>query len=357
MKQFTTLLIVLVLCTLTPAVLPADERDGDPLCEAARQAWIARSQQARSFRATWTQRQVLSDELETPDRELNAAIAEVAGKVLHNRFVLSVVGEKARLTKESLADSYGPVGKGTSVFNGSTTKTLGQFEGTNHQGTLTHQPFPSKHIPDYLAIFLHLRGADGTASPIPICNSIRSEETLDASGRRMCKFVCGGVDPSGPAFELWADPENQWAISQFNLSHGAEHRSQLTTSYAVNDVIGTVPDRWTFTSYRGIQKVAEITGVFEKWEFNPSLNDADFELEFPPGTRYFDVTTGEVKEVESGGLHKIAFAAPPKKSAVEPRTSDASKKNMFYVVLANILILLVLLVVRFRWKSGNRGGQ
>jgi hypothetical protein len=23
-------------------------------------------------------------------------------------------------------------------------------------------------------------------------------------------------------------------------------------------------------------------------------------LEFPPGTRYFDVTTGEVKDVESG---------------------------------------------------------
>ena len=300
MKQFTVLSIVLVLCTLIPSVLSADEPDGDPLYEAARQAWIARSQQARSFRVTWTQRQVLSDGLETPDRELNAAIAEVAGKVLHNRFVLSIVGEKARLTKESLADSVGPIGKGTSVFDGSITKTVGQFEGKNHQGTLTHQPFPSKHIPDYLAIFLHLRGADGPATPIPTCNSIRSEETVDASGRRMCKFVCGGVDPNATAFELWADPENQWAITQFNLSHGAEHRSQLTISYAANDVIGTVPDRWTFARYRGIQKVAEITGVFEKWEFNPSLNDADFELEFPPGTRYFDVTTGEVKDVESG---------------------------------------------------------
>ena len=300
MKKLTVLAVVFVLCTLIPSVLSADERDSDPLYAAARQAWVARSQQVRSFRVTWTQRQVLSDGQKTPDRELNAAIAEGAGKGVHDRFVLSMVGKKARLTKESLPDSYGPVGKGTSVFNGSITKTLGQFAGENRQGTLTRQPFPSQHLPDYLAIFLHLRGADGPATPIPVCNALRAEETVDAGGRRMCKFVCGGVDPNARGFELWADPENHWAITQFNLSHGAEDRSQLTVSYAVNDRIGTVPDRWTFVRYRGTQKVAEINGVFEKWEFNPSLNDADFELEFPTGTRYFDVTTGEVKNVESG---------------------------------------------------------
>jgi hypothetical protein len=300
MKKLTVLSIVFVLCTLIPRILSAAEPDSDPLYEAARQAWSARSQQVRSFRVTWTQRQVLADGLETPDRELNAAIAEGAGKVLHDRFVLSMVGTKARLTKESLPDSGGPIGKGASVFNGSITKTLGQFAGKNRQGTLTRQPFPSQHLPDYLAIFLHLRGADGPATPIPVCNALRAEETVDAGGRRMCKFVCGGLDPHARGFELWADPENQWAITQFNLRHGAEDRSQLTVSYAVNDLIGTVPDRWTVARYRGTQKVAEISGVFEKWEFNPSLNDADFELEFPPGTRYFDVTTGEVKNVESG---------------------------------------------------------
>jgi hypothetical protein len=36
MKQFTVLSIVLVLCTLIPSVLSADEPDGDPLYEAAR---------------------------------------------------------------------------------------------------------------------------------------------------------------------------------------------------------------------------------------------------------------------------------------------------------------------------------
>lgn len=148
-------------------------------------------------------------------------------------------------------------------------------------------------------ILMFCRGVEPSlpAYPIPRFRPTGGRAMID--GKECLAYEFGGQQH---LVACWVDPAAGYCIRRKQSRTRGELSTQTDVAYSPHSELGLVPDRWTFTRFMREGKVAHAISVnVLEWEAPGSIPASQFDIAFPPATRYADFRTGKEYEVRPDG--------------------------------------------------------
>jgi hypothetical protein len=142
------------------------------------------------------------------------------------------------------------------------------------------------------AWLMHVRPLD---KPYPdlLGNSLKIMKLdVNVDGHSCIEVKRSGRMAAGPAI-LWVDAKHDFVIRQVHfLNNNGAVAATLDIKYQDDPQLGQIPKSWvggfTSGSFRNF-------GTLNSYELNPEFPESTYQIDFPPGTKYFDQDTMEQK--------------------------------------------------------------
>ncbi len=159
---------------------------------------------------------------------------------------------------------------------------------------------------------------------------------------------------------LYLDAERGYVVVRMVTLIDGRPRWQLDVSYQPDPTVGWLPRAWEYLIAFGVSGQLHASGRYTvtKFEVNPVIDDAEFDLVFPPGTRVVDQTTGEEVQyvVRDDGENGRAIASSVNPS-YEELQKGAPRFNLFVLLALWGGAIAVVTGVWWAWqRRKNRSG-
>ncbi len=270
---------------------------GPDLQHQIRKAWQARQDRARSFRFQWTQhvrsikgaRAEISRGMGT--QEVPDSQAEPVDRTFDNPSELWVDGEKVRWQHEF--DLWIPERrdyahlKELTTWNGQNSEIFTDgLPGCRLQGVI-YGPQGSQAVghQDVGPLLMALRGLTEGIRPYRLESMhVLRQGAVQGHQARLVLY-----ERQNRQFEaqLWLDASRDYVITRFlNLGN---MRQQVDVEYREDARCGWVPSRWIVTEVTSRGRITSYhESLVSAYEINGSMDQAKFDIVFPPGTRVHD---------------------------------------------------------------------
>jgi hypothetical protein len=272
----------------------------DGLPAECRDAWSARAKAFQTFRITWDEesfagngavRSVLTDDgqvVETDDPSVPVAARST-------RYVQLWDGDRVRLeqTRRDVQSGEGePRMEGVAVNGGGIIKGLGRYRGqSHHQGSIGgSEPIPSPSILSYRPILVLFRATDPRYMTVdPDGVKLTRRTVRDDDGEYLVAELRTDAEP-GKITTLWIDADRDYFIRRYEVIRSGVMTVSLDITSAYDDTVGRcLPSEWLLQTYgRDAALRQTAIGKVISCDAAPDVSNADFNLEFPAGTRYQD---------------------------------------------------------------------
>ena len=214
-------------------------------------------------------------------------------------------GKKARV-EDGRPTFYFPSGKllqrrRLSVTDTAVAKTLNTFVGDEwHSGTVWPTPICAAAKDEaILPLLVFFRGTDPTLSGWTISRSKRAGVSQVLDGARCDKY---SITVQGFSAEFWLEADSDYRLRRYAEVEKGRLVRQIDVAYAPHPGHGMVPSGWTNARFAsGGQMLQSSTVVVEGLSFPEAVPSKEFELEFPPKTRYADQRHRKEYEVREDG--------------------------------------------------------
>ena len=93
---------------------------------------------------------------------------------------------------------------------------------------------------------------------------------------------------------LWVDAQYDYSVRRFLTTRGNVVRCKLDVDYQRDPDVGWVPKSWTIIrSYVDGSLLMSASSSVGEYRINPTLDAAEFQIEFPPGTYVVDTAANQ----------------------------------------------------------------
>lgn len=180
-------------------------------------------------------------------------------------------------------------------------------------------------------------------------------------GREMAAINVSG-NASSLSQELWLDPQRQHAVVRISKTNSKGRLlSQIDLDCQRTPSGEFLPDSWTiqgFDDNRVLRR--QVTATVQRWEFERSLDDDDFRIDFPAGTVVTDVRSDEDYVVKPGNVKRVILSDDRNATYEQWLASESGEAHSSVYVfplwygLAIVCVAFVVVgggfVLRSRWR-------
>lgn len=177
--------------------------------------------------------------------------------------------------------------------------------------------------------------------------SFRLQSEIEFEGNK-CLVLRSVPDPSKRFYEFWVDADDPRIIRQVH-GYGLNQKGKLWVTTKIDwqeTEHGPLPSAWEIQRFEdSTEKVSVYNIKVDKFEVNPAVTDADFDIDPPPGTRVSDDNLP--KEAR-----KYVVAAPGKPNlpvGEHMRQEErATSRAWLFMSIAAVVVLLIAALIMYR---------
>ncbi|WP_145944216.1 hypothetical protein [Fuerstiella marisgermanici] len=178
-------------------------------------------------------------------------------------------------------------------------------------------------------------------------SSFRLRSEIELEGNK-CLVLRSVPDPSKRFYEFWVDADDPRIIRQVH-GYGLNQKGKLWVTTKIDwqeTEHGPLPSAWEIQRFEdSTEKVSVYNIKVDKFEVNPAVTDADFDIDPPPGTRVSDDNLP--KEAR-----KYVVAAPGKPNlpvGEHMRQEErATSRAWLFMSIAAVVVLLIAALIMYR---------
>lgn len=230
----------------------------------------------------------------------------------------------------------------------------------------------------------HVEKAEGTHSVtqlaiIPLIWALRGDHKqffhnlaqFDVTGRKVaisdqsCLELVRRTQPGGNKREvMYVDPMRDYVVARMAIMVEDKPTMQVDVAYSPDKAVGWIPHSWEYTirlsSNNSLLEAQRRTVT--SYEIGGPIDDSEFDLQFPPGTRVMDRSEGGnvqyvIREDSSKG-RVIPSALTPTYEELKKSDRKPNRLRLFIIwggVLALILVCWILIRRRSRRVARGAG--
>jgi thiol-disulfide isomerase/thioredoxin len=184
------------------------------------------------------------------------------------------------------------------VFDGSEARGITHHPDYEYpQGSVSNQQAPDPSGITYRPVLMTCRMLDPHLQPFSIDDYHIVDTAAELDGLDVWKLesrrkVSGGRSESverESVETLWLDPQREFVVlrRERTVQGNSTPRSQMRISYIDDSEFGPVANAWSYARYASDGSTQSyLLGRMTRYEVDPPIDAGEFELEFPPGTRY-----------------------------------------------------------------------
>ncbi|MBX3436605.1 MAG: hypothetical protein KF861_03875 [Planctomycetaceae bacterium] len=337
--------------------LPAGEVTLDDVLAA----WQQREDEARTVQVEWMELQVTPIAgVQMPDAESQARLEAQGDMVKRSRNVMLLDGRRVRLTEDPSGESVDQ-NRQLIVFDGILGKGLIYRTVLDYpEGAISENQAPNRNLAKYIPLLVAFRLQDEHMRPFDASEYVLTDERVEIDDRA-CRVVeareAPGPRGTGQVRKLYIDPGQDFVIRRMERVRDGVVRSRVDFSWAGDPSFGSLPTGWRLVSVKPDGSISSsIEGDVVDCQLDPPVSDADFQLEFPVGTRYFDSRDGTRRmlivqapnqpreffpaEIQRGATQEDLLSTPPGQARLE--LNNTSSSTTWLVIGMNVLVLSVI---------------
>ncbi|MBY0230539.1 MAG: hypothetical protein K2W96_14740 [Gemmataceae bacterium] len=244
---------------------------------------------------------------------------------LEARIRVILDGKKARV-EDGRPTFYFPSGKllqrrRLSVTDTAVAKTLNTYAGDEWQaGTVWPTPVCAAAKDEaILPLLVFFRGNDPSLSGWTISGTKRAGESQAVDGAACDKYSIAVQNFSA---HFWLEAASDYRLRRYAEVEKGHLVRQIDVAYAAHPSRGTLPSGWTNARFApGGRLLQSSSVVVEELRFPEAVPPKEFELVFPPKTRYTDMRHRNEYEVRDDGSRWDYDPSGAKPPAPAPETS------------------------------------
>ncbi|WP_339910974.1 hypothetical protein [Symmachiella dynata] len=323
--------------------------------------WEEREQRVKSARFEWTEIRLITDDLLMPgESRVEPDVPQYSVKSS-----LSLKENQIRHTfRKEIWQVDAPRGENSfvSVSNGETAKVyLPPGYVTEYpRGHASQQVGSDEVNSTYLKPFLWCYRPSMSSVLVAPLEKFDITQERAAYQDRDCVVLRYQPTPT-TKFELWLDPSRDFVIVRQQFIRDGLVANQLDVEYLpVDETRVWLPQEWRFAMLdKKGKSLLSMNGTLTRAEINPTLPDADFEFEFPPGTWVHEDKAHEHIVMADGKQRAVALGERglPYESLLSGtgRVSKSRwKRVLVQINLSVVVFVCVGLVLRWNQMRSHR---